>query len=454
MQRCTRLVFITTLAVLSCETAHAASDLTLDQAISHAINGNPAVLAAAAEAEAATARSHQANGFRLPKVDLMETFSYTDNPAEVFAMTLNQGRFDMDGFFMSDPNTPDALDTWITRVEVTQPIYTGNNIGSRVQQAQLIAEAAALHRDHMLEQVTFDVATAFANATKAAEHRALIQRSRDTTAASVRLAEQYAEQGLIIDADVLSARVHLALMDEMLVEAQSQADMAQAALDFSMGVDQTIRHELSPLPPNPVQDLPLAEWIDNGVSLRHDLNAQRRRIEAGRLEEKNAKSGFLPEVGVVGRYDLYDNTIFGSNGHSGSIMAVAKVNLFRGGQDTARLEAARHDTTSASMKIRQMEEGIRLEVRAAFEALETAKKRTTTATQAVAAAREALRVREHRFKQGLDKMIDLLAAETALHETEVRELAARYDLSLATYHLYFSSGTSLASLFHITSPEE
>ncbi len=52
-------------------------------------------------------------------------------------------------------------------------------------------------------------------------------------------------------------------------------------------------------------------------------------------------------------------------------------------------------------------------------------------------------MREHRFKQGLDKMIDLLDAETALREAQTRELVARYDVTLTTYRINFVSGGTL-----------
>jgi outer membrane protein TolC len=40
-------------------------------------------------------------------------------------------------------------------------------------------------------------------------------------------------------------------------------------------------------------------------------------------------------------------------------------------------------------------------------------------------------------------MIDLLDAETALREAEMRELVARYDVALATARLHFVSGATL-----------
>jgi len=59
---------------------------------------------------------------------------------------------------------------------------------------------------------------------------------------------------------------------------------------------------------------------------------------------------------------------------------------------------------------------------------------------ALEAARESLRVRESRFRQGLDRMIDLLDAETALREAETRELVARFDVVLGSHRLKFVAG--------------
>jgi outer membrane protein len=438
---------ITVLLVLGATVPIGAQDapLTLEQAVATALENNPNVLAAEADAAAASTTRREARGFRLPSVDLTQSYTYTDNPAEVFALTLNQGRFDMDQFFGSDPNAPDALSTFITRLEVTQPIYTGGMIGTRNDQASLMAEAADLEARHTREKVAFETATAFANATKAAEHLTVVRRARDTTAAHVDLARTYADQGLIVTAEVLNAQVHLARMEEMVAEAEAQVTLAQAALNLHLGLPQTTRHELAQLPPAPPVEGAAAAWIDSATQQRLDLSARRAELEAGRLEEKAARASFWPEVGVKGSYDLYDDTLFGSNGHSGSVMAFARVNLYRGGSDTARTEKAALTTRSGEERIRLFSEAVQLETRQAWELRHTAGRRQETAAAAVEAAREAMRVREQRFSQGLDKMIDLLDAETALHESELRELVARYDLILSTYQLYFASGSPLAT---------
>ena len=420
-----------------------AQDLTLDAAVDAALLDNPEVAAARERAAAATKRYDAGKSHQMPKIGLSESFVYTNNPAEVFALTLNQGRFDMEEFFLSDPNNPDPLSTFITRVDLELPIYTGGKLSARVGQAEAMATAEEMTFSHTREKVAFETITSYVNLAKAREHQALLEKTRSTTAEHVTLAEKYASQGMILDADVLQARVYLSEMDDLLTQATNGARLAQAALNFQLGADQALPRALAPIPPATPVVGDLDDWIAAAVLDRRDLAAARRKLEAGRLEEKVSRPGFFPEIAVQGHYDLYDDKIFGANGHSGSVMAVAKINLLGGGSNTAARAAARHETASFEADIRRFEEGVRLEVQQAWQDLETARTRHFTAKTALTAATEAVRVRKSRFAQGLDKMIDLLDAETGLREAEMRELVARYDVIIDTHRIRYTAGATL-----------
>jgi len=254
------------------------------------------------------------------------------------------------------------------------------------------------------------------------------------------LAERYAETGLIVEVDLLRARVHLAGTEELVQQADNNSRLAEAALNFHMGVEQSRHHKLAPLPEAPASDGDLESLAEAALARRSDLAAARKQLDAGRLEEKVARSGFLPEVAFIGRYDFYDDVMFGDHGDSAAVMLNARINLFRGGADRQAAQAAIHQVAAHEFNIKRFEAGIRLEVQQAWLDLKSAGARQTTAQASLAAATETLRIIERRFEQGLDKMIDLLDAETALREAEVRELVARYDAALATHRLNFASG--------------
>ncbi len=440
-----RLRLTVVLLVATALPAGAAERLTLKEAMLRARLHAREANAAADRADAAGARVKQAEGFRLPSLSLQETWMRTDSPAEVFALELNQQRFSFAAFTAADPNRPDFLNTAISRVELSLPLYTGGELSGRVSQARLASAAAADNAGWAGDQAALAAAEAYVTVEQAREYVALLQRARDTVQAHVGSARAYAEQGMIVRSEVLRAEVELARLDDLVEEAQGRELVAEANLAFRLGADQTTAWELDPLPP----PAPLAEGLDGwlaSAASRKDLEAARRGLQAGELEAAVRRAAFLPRVGLVGRGDWVDDTPFGTHGSSTSIMAVATLNVFSGGSDRAAVAAARWEAKAGAEDVARFAEGIQLQVRQAFQEAVTARQRQATAVKALAAAREAERITEERFKTGVVKMIDLLDATTARREAETRELVARADATAAALRLAVQAGRAADSV--------
>lgn len=419
-----------------------AESLTIERAVEIALEQNPAVQAAEARANAAAEMYREAIGYRLPSVDVMEIFARTTNPAEAFAFQMNQERFSMQEFAnpANDPNNPDPLNTYITRAEASLPIYTGGMLPARAKQAHLMAKAAKLELDRARSQVVFDVSKAYADLQKARENQDLMQRMRESVRRHVERARNFYNEGLLVSSELLRAEVHLSEIEEWVAMANNGAKLAEAALNFQMGIPRESTHELEPLP-DYAKDLgELSGWLTKAQDQRPDLRAARLKVKAGDYEVKAARSSFLPEIGLKARYEYYDDKLFGDNGESWSIMGVAKINLFKGGVDRAKWSRNRHEAQANHHDVNRFEEGVRLEVQQAYGDLEAALLRHATASAAMEAGRENVRVVEERFNQGVAKMLDLVDAETALQELEVRELSARYDAYVANFRLKHATG--------------
>ena len=406
--------------------------LTLEQAMSTARQQAREVAAAQARVAAGSERLRQAKSYRWPKLSLQEIWMRTDSPAEAFALQLNQERFSFPAFVASDPNSPEPVDNALTRLEVSLPVYTGGELGGRIRQAELASEAASESAVWVENGAALAAAEAYIQLAQTREGGALLERALETV-------EAHVEQGMLVRSELLRAQVERSRIEDLLSEARGQARVAEANLSFRLAADLASSWQLEALPHPDLLTEDLESWMASADS-RPDLEAARRQLRAGELEAEVQRSGLLPKIGLVARHDLNDDTLFGDNGDATAVMAVAQVDLFSGGRHRAAAAAARADAAAARHDVERFREGIRIEVRDAFEKALTARERHSTALEAQAAAAEVERIIEERFKRGVVQMVDLLDAATARHEAETRELVARAEAHLATLRLAVRSG--------------
>lgn len=445
INRTTRVLLLSALIGAGPALAQEPAPLSLADALARGRAGAREAVAAAARQRAAEAKAKEATGYRLPQVRVSEQWIRTDSPAEAFALLLNQERFSFPDFVTGDPNDPEPLDTAVTRFEVEVPIWTGGEISSRVQQAKLAAEAAAEQSARTGDESAVAAAEAWIRLAQAREAVALLEKSRETVAAHVELAKNYAAQGMIVRSDLLRAEVELSRIDDLLAEARGNARVAEANLGYRLGEAIGSSYALGPLTDPPAIGRSREEWIAAADS-RRDLAGAKKLLSAGELEAKAQRGGLFPRIGVVGRYDLVDDQLFGSNGDSTTIVAMASWDLFDGGKRRAAVAAAQAQAEAGRADVDRFAEGVRLEAKHAYETAAVALERRATAAAALEAAAEAVRITEERFRAGVIKSTDVLDTATARREAEMRELVARAEAWLAQLRLALAAGERPESL--------
>lgn len=431
----------------------AAGELSLLEAMATARVQAQEVLAAQARAAAESSRLAQAQSSRLPLISLQEMWISTDNPAEVFALQLNQERFAFEQFVMADPNEPERLDNATTRILLTLPVYTGGELSGRIGQARAAAEAAAIRAAWVETGAALAAAEAYVRLAQARENVTLLEQVVETLEAHVALARAYVGQGMAVRSELLQAEVEWSRVADLLAEARGRARVAESNLSFRLAADPATEWRLEPLRPPSAIAGSLADWLGS-TTLRADLQAARRLLDAAELEIRVRRAARLPKLGLAARYELYDDVLFGANGRSGAVMAMASVDLFSGGRHRSAQAAAESELEAGRQQIAQLEAAVRLEVRDAYERAVSARERHRTALSAQQAATEAERIIGERFRQGVEKMTDLLDATTARREAQTRELVARADAHLAGLALAVSSGRRPESLLAVPAATE
>jgi len=415
--------------------------LSLGDAVALARKNNPAVLQSEAKRWAAESALRAARRSRFPAVEAREVAIRTDSPADAFGLQLMQERFSFQSFMVTDPNDPATLNNFTTELEASMPLFTGGRLSGGIRQAAQMAEAASSVQEHTVSAVVLGVTGAYLNAELADSAAALARKARDTTRKHVEQAQAFFESGMMVESDLLQAKVQLARMEEGVITAENNARLARAGLNRALGLDQARQWRLQPVPPAP--GLPagsLSEAVRLGLMQRADLDAARRGLGAAEAGIAVAWGAMLPELGISAKVSWNDEQLFGTSGSSTTLMAAARWRIWDWGAGLAGLSRSRAERTAAREAERDMEQQIEFEVRQAWQGVEEARARSQVAAQAVESAERSLSILEERFSQGVTRVTEVLDAETVLQEARLRDLQARFDLQRAVRTLHFATG--------------
>jgi outer membrane protein len=420
----------------------AAEPLTLAEAMILALKENPGLKASGFGLEAAEADVAKARARFLPQVNFGETYSFSNNPTQVFMDKLNERRFTAQDFQLDNLNNPNAYGNFRTGLSLHQPIFQAGQAYLGYQQAKGQREMAGAGVLGARQQLLFQVTQAYFALQLAQERLGVVVQSRRIAADHLKLAQVRFKAGTVVQADVLSAEVHLARLTQEEMTARSQVEIARSALDTAVGVRGVGSRPLAPAPREPAP-LPgsFEELQRTAQEKRPDLHRLELAARVAQQEYSKARLNYLPRVRVVAEYDVDQRHLFGSSGDSYTVMALLNFNLFNGLADLARIRESRAKQAQAQELKRELADRIRHQVTESTLNLKTAHERLKVARTAVAQARESLRLIRLRYEGGLTIMVDLLTAENAFKDAELSQVSALFDTYLAQADLELALGT-------------
>ena len=352
--------------------ASAQSPLSLSQAIARAKAHNPDAGSAAATEREAAERVTQARGGYFPKVDVAESWQRGNNPVFVFSSLLAQRQFSAADFALDALNHPAATDNFRAAFSVEQSLFD-RTIAANVRAASIARDMAGTGRQLVDQELTSAVTDAFGRVLIAAATVRSAAATVETARADREVAGNRRDAGRVTDADVLQLDVYVARTLEQQVQATSDERIARARLNQLMGEPLNTMFSLDLTPPAIEID------ITNPAGLEEEAVKNRPEVALARQQEQlaaatvdAAKAAFLPQVAALGGWEL-NGSAWNSRASSWVAGAVARVNLFHGFADTARLAEAREQATRRALEKGKAETMARLDVQTAIAQLEAAR---------------------------------------------------------------------------------
>jgi outer membrane protein TolC len=257
------------------------------------------------------------------------------------------------------------------------------------------------------------------------------------------------EAGTVSKADVLRVESQVATNRLLVERAKSLAEITETQIRVAMHDTEPMAYEIGErfdgeAPNVPGADNMAALWTEAGAS-RLEIKTLEQTSDALREQAKVARAGNYPRLDAFGDV-LYSNPnqrVFPQQDVFRPTWDVG-VQLIYSPNDVALSGASsRNLTARASSVIAQkqaLEDGIRVEVTQARNALREAQAAVESTAQGLVAAEESYRVRRSLFRNGRATGVELTDAETDLTRSRLEAINARVDVRIAAVRLEHAVG--------------
>jgi outer membrane protein TolC len=411
--------------------ASAQSTLSLSEAIARARARNPDTGSAAAAEQEAAERATQVRGGYFPKVDVAESWQRGNHPVFVFSSLLAQRQFTSADFALDALNHPAAVNNFRAAFSVEQPLFD-RTTSANVRAASIGRDIAATGRQLVDQDLASAVSEAFGHVLIAAATARSAAAIVETARADREVAGNRRDAGRATDADVLQLDVYLALTLERQAQAASDERIARARLNQLMDEPLSTMFSLDlTLPAIAIDITDSASLEEEAVKNRPEvaLAAQQEQLAAATVDA--ARAAFLPQLSAQGGWEL-NGSAWNSRSSGWVAGAVARINLFRGLADKARLAEAHMQATRRAIEKGKAETMARLDVQIAIARLEAARASEAVGQAASDRARESRRIIRDRYESGLTDAAMLLRSADAVQQADAQQIAARVNVLTAT----------------------
>lgn len=325
-------------------------------------------------------------------------------------------------------------------VSISQLISDFGRTGSLVQSARLQAQSQEQGTKFTKSDVILQVDAAYYEVLRA---KALLQVAAETIKARQIVADQVAAleaSKLKSKLDLSFANVNLADAKMLLVTAENDVKSAEAELARSLGLpDQQTFDLVAPIVP-PKSNADLNALIDSALQNRSDIAQQRLAVESSRKFTNAERALARPSVSLFGSAGFVPAGEAIVPGQFGAVGVNMNIPIFNGGLFKARRTEAEYNAAVAELRLRDLENSVKKNVRVAYAAATNAYERLDLSVQLLTQAKLAMDYAQSRYDLGLSSIVELSQSQLNLTSAEIAHQRAIYDVQTQLAVLRYQTG--------------
>jgi outer membrane protein len=334
-----------------------------------------------------------------------------------------------------------ALGFWDFGLSGTQLIYDFGQTAGRYRSAKETLESQRLAERTTLLQVLLAVRRAYFTARA---NKELVDVQRETLRdqeSHLTQVQGMVQVGTQPEIALVTQKAAVANARVQLITAQNNYETAKAQLNQAAGItggtDYDVGNEL--VPPIDDEAQPLETLVNKAMQARPELATLDRQRSAQEASVSAAKGGFGPTLSATGSVAEEGLALDGLQ-PAWSVGGLISWPIFQGGLTHGLVRSAEATLSSIEAQRTLEELQVRLDVDSAQLAVRAGKATIGASEDAVANAREQLRLAEQRYATGVGNIIELDDAQVAYTAAAAQLVEARYALATARAQLLAALG--------------
>jgi outer membrane protein len=421
------------------DSAEAPLALTLADAVKLALKQNPEVLIAQDELDELKGKIKEVRSGAFPQVTLQGYGLRMRDPS-----ILNSSSFDKVPKEFKDALVPEASNMFNLGINVKQPLYNAGKVRTALRLAEESVDERKASREAVRQQLTFKVLQAFNDILLAEANLGIVRETQQQRLKHLEQARTRFENGVATEIDVLRSEVNVANMEPELIRADNRVRLARAAINSLIVVDlEAPTRTVGALEYRPWPVGSPEEIQKRALELRPELQAARKLVQQARLTQSLAKAENKLTVDMDGQYGQASRepkNLVDKEFSSWNITLNFRLPLFDGGRKAGLMTQASMRLHAAEQRLAQLENSIRLEVKQAYDDMQSSAKAIAAVRLSVGQAEKVLSMMQANYQFGAATTLDVSDSQTSLSLARNSQISATYDYEMAKARLRLASG--------------
>ncbi len=434
--------------------------LTLEDAISIALENNADTKVALMEVKKAQHSVDEAFGYAMPTLDFSANYMhYFEKPVMFFpdfrAMLTNAtyGVLFEEGLLQYDPTK--FMDMGYTK----QSFYLNNSYEAKFQASQILFNSSVFrgigaseeYLDLSKKSLKDAAAKTILNTQKAFYGALLAEEMYEILKSSLKNAEENLknvralyEQGLISEYDLLQAEVNVENLRPEVLAAKNGLDDAKDKFKVLLDIDQKEKVVLDGKIEYNQKNFPEEEvLIKQAIEKNYQINTLEVKKDVDEAFIELDRAEYWPTVAAFANYSFggQANDLDFMNYRSGAFGLTFSINLFKGLRTNAKVEQSTIKVKQTEEQYYQLKRYIKSEVKAKTMEIERAQRLVEAQDKNVGLAERAYKIAKTRYKEGTSTQLEVQNAELALRQARTNRLQTVFDYIVAVAELEKITGS-------------